>query len=292
MVGWMVGLALGLTGGGGSILAIPLLLYWVHVPFDEAKLISLAAVGLTSMVGAALQSRDGGVRWRAGALLGLGGILTVPLGVFGSRTLDPRWNLGLFAILMVIVALRMWRGGIDLPLGRWSCPQNEQGLPIPTLSCAGKIVAAGSAAGVMAGMFGVGGGFLVVPVLQIVTGMGMERVAATSLVAISVISGTAFLFGLKAGGVVDPAILGLFSLGGGAGMALGIWAKKFFSPLALSRLFAFFAVLAAIYIFFRILAPVEGSMFSFRLNSSFLISQLSPLIPAFWGCSEVWPRGR
>jgi len=252
LVGWVVGLALGLTGGGGSILAVPLLLFWVHTPFGEAKLISLAAVGLTSLVGAALQSRHGSVRWRAGALLGLGGILTVPLGVFGSRALDPRWNLGLFAILMVIVALQMWRGGVDFPLGRWSCPRNEKGLPIPTFSCAGKIVGAGGLAGVLAGMFGVGGGFLVVPALQIVTGMGMERVAATSLVAISVISGAAFLFGLEAGGPVNPTILGLFCLGGGAGMILGIWAKKFCSPLMLSRLFASLTFVAATYIFFHV----------------------------------------
>lgn len=252
IVGCVVGLALGLTGGGGSILAIPLLLYWVHLPFGEAKNISLAAVGLTSLVGAILQSRLGKVRWGAGALLGLGGVLTAPLGVFWGRTLDPRWNLGLFGALMLIVSLRMWRGGMDLPLGRWSCPKNEKGLPIPTLSCAGKIVGAGGLAGILAGMFGVGGGFLVVPSLQIVTGMGMERVAATSLVAISVISGAAFLFGLGAGSPINPTNLGLFCLGGGAGVILGIWGKKFCSSLMLSRLFASLSFVAATYIFFQI----------------------------------------
>jgi uncharacterized membrane protein YfcA len=252
LVGCVVGLALGLTGGGGSILAIPLLLYWVHLPFGEAKMISLAAVGLTSLVGAILQSRLGVVRWRAGAMLGLGGVLAAPVGILWGHALDPQWNLGLFSALMVIVALRMWRGGMDLPLGRWACPRNEQGLPIPTLSCAGKIMAAGSLAGVLAGMFGVGGGFLVVPALQIVTGMGMERVASTSLVAISVISGAAFLFGLGAGGAVDPASLGIFCAGGGAGIALGIWGKKLCSPLILSRLFASLSFLAASYIFFQV----------------------------------------
>ena len=254
LIGWIVGLALGLTGGGGSILAIPLLLYWLHLPFVEAKMVSLAAVGLTSLIGSILQCRYGGVRWSAGALLGLGGILSSPLGFFLGRMLDPRLNFGLFASLMTIVAWRMWRNQMDLPLSRWSCPKNEQGKTNPTLSCAGKILGAGGLAGIMAGMFGVGGGFLVVPALQIVTGMGMERAAATSLVALSAISGGAFFFGLKSGAAVDPAILGLFCLGGGVGMALGIWGKKFCSSVVLSRLFATLAILAALYIFFRLLS--------------------------------------
>jgi uncharacterized membrane protein YfcA len=255
IVGWVVGLALGLTGGGGSILAIPLLLIWVQLPFEEAKQISLAAVALTSLLGAFLQSRCGEVRWRAGILLGLGGVLTAPLGIFWGSALPPRWNLGLFSLLMMAVALRMWRGGTDLPLSRWACPKNQQGLPAPTLSCAGKIVGAGGAAGILAGMFGVGGGFLVVPALQMVTGMGMERVAATSLVAISVISGTAFCLGLPSGTGVSGNLLAWFCLGGGVGMALGIWGKRFFPPLILSRIFGALAFCAAAYMGIQTATP-------------------------------------
>ena len=99
----IVGLSLGLTGGGGSIFAVPLLVYGLGLDFRSSVALSLAVVGLTSAYGAALQARQGHVLWGAGAVLGLGGVLAAPLGAWIGAQMPQRLSLLLFAALMVFI---------------------------------------------------------------------------------------------------------------------------------------------------------------------------------------------
>ena len=105
--GVIVGLSLGLTGGGGSIFAVPLLLYGLGLDFRRAVAVSLAVVGLTALYGAVLQARRGHVLWGAGAVLGLGGVMAAPLGGWIGARLPAQLSLLLFAALMIFIGERM-----------------------------------------------------------------------------------------------------------------------------------------------------------------------------------------
>ena len=172
LYGGIVGLSLGFTGGGGSIFAVPLLVYGLGLDFRSAVALSLAVVGLTAAYGAAIQAREGNVLWRAGAVLGLGGILSAPLGARIGTQMPERLSLLLFAALMAFIGLQMLRrkdAGLDgVPLSWMRCQREAGEKPRFSFSCAGKILGAGALSGLLSGIFGVGGGFLIVPALLIV----------------------------------------------------------------------------------------------------------------------------
>lgn len=238
LCGALVGISLGLTGGGGSIFAVPLLLYVLGLPLRAAVAVSLAVVGLTALYGAFLQR--GSVVWGAGALLGAGGIVGAPLGAWLGRALPDAITLWLFAGLMLFIGVQMWRssGAAEVPLTAFSCRRDPDGVLRFRLSCAGKLVAAGALAGVLSGVFGVGGGFLVVPALLVVTAMPMERALATSLVGIFLISAAAFSANLVSLENFPFPLAGWFLLGGAVGMSGGAVLKSRLSAPLLRRIFA------------------------------------------------------
>ncbi len=255
LFGGAVGLSLGLTGGGGSILAVPLLVYGLGLELRAAVAVSLAVVGLTSLFGAGLQARSGQVLWRAGAILGTGGIIAAPLGARIGALLPDDLVMVLFAILMVIVGLRMAAGGEEreLPVARFACPRDEGGRPRPTPGCIIKLGGAGALTGVLSGIFGVGGGFLLVPALLWVGSARIEHALATSLVAIALISVSGFAANLGAAGGAALSVVLLFAAGGAAGMLLGAAWKRHLSSLVLGRVFAVVAIGAGVYVVAQVL---------------------------------------
>jgi uncharacterized membrane protein YfcA len=106
LYGGIVGIALGLTGGGGSIFAVPLLLYAIGLPLREAVTVSLGVVGLTALYGAGFQRSL--VSWLPGIIFGIGGILGAPAGAWIEVRLPQFWTLMLFAGLMIFIGVRMW----------------------------------------------------------------------------------------------------------------------------------------------------------------------------------------
>lgn len=275
LFGGAMGLSLGLTGGGGSILAVPLLVYGLGLELRAAVAVSLAVVGLTALFGAAIQARSRLVLWRAGALLGAGGIVAAPLGARLGAVLPDDLVLVLFAALMVLVGVRMARcssdhgaadgtgsaggaGGpdtgagakraLEVPVGRLRCPRSEDGMPRPTPSCMAKLAGAGAVAGVLSGFFGVGGGFLLVPALLWVGSVRIEHALATSLVAIALISVSGFAANVGAAGRIALSVAVLFGAGGALGMLAGARLKRHLSPVVLSRVFAAVAVIAGFYV--------------------------------------------
>jgi uncharacterized membrane protein YfcA len=255
LFGALVGFSLGLTGGGGAIFAVPLLVYGLAVPPREAIGISLAAVGATALVGALQRLRAGEVDLRTGVVFGLAGMLGAPLGSWLNGYLPDPLLLGLFACLMAVVAVRMWWQASPhahpTPPGRgpstasYTAPQRRG---VRSARGRGVFAGMGLATGVLSGLFGVGGGFVIVPALVLGSDMPMHRAVATSLVVITLVSAAGVTSYLAAGRPLGWSLASLFVLGGMAGMGLGTWLSRKLPGPQLQQGFAVALVLVAVFI--------------------------------------------
>ena len=248
LYGSIVGIALGLTGGGGSIFAVPLLLYAVGMSLRDAVTVSLAVVGLTALYGAIIQRRL--VNWLPGIILGAGGIVGAPLGALIGARLPEFWTLLLFAALMAAIGVRMWQSanGAEDVDSRFACRRDADGVRRLRGPCILKLLTAGILTGVLSGTFGVGGGFLVVPALLLVTAMPIERALATSLVCIFLISASGFVANLLSVRRLDLELTALFLAGGAIGMTAGAAVKSLLSGPLLKRVFATGVIAVAVWI--------------------------------------------
>jgi uncharacterized protein len=186
-LGVLIGVLLGLLGGGGSILAVPALVYGVGVPLAEAVPMSLLVVGVSAAAALLPRLRHGQVRWAVAGIFGAAGAGAAFAGAAVNRLLDPRLVLIGFAALMVVAAVRMLReqstvgGDCALPGGG----VNWRG-------CLPKAIGAGLVVGFLTGLFGVGGGFLIVPALVLLLGLPMTVATGTSLLIIVINSVAGF----------------------------------------------------------------------------------------------------
>ncbi len=265
--GLVVGFSLGLTGGGGSIFAVPLLVYGLGVDARVAVGVSLAAVGATALFGMLHRLRAGEVEVRTGLIFSAGGVLGAPIGSWIGGHVPPAWLLVLFAGLMLVVAARMWRRAAQYSSEAWvtrvrnhvpgrdergpACRRDPSGMLRMSSRCALLLILVGLGAGVLSGLFGVGGGFVIVPALVFYSGMGIHRAVATSLLAISLISASGVASYLAVGRPLPLGITGLFVLGGVAGMWLGTRVGRRLSGPRLQKLFAAAMVVVACYIVAR-----------------------------------------
>ncbi len=180
MLSLLIGVALGLLGGGGSILTLPILTYVVGMDAKAAIAASLFVVATTSAVGVFAHARAGRVRWRTGVIFGGAGMVGAYLGGRLAAYLPARLLMVLFAVMMVATAVAMLRGR------RTATQGVERELPVV------KVVLEGVVVGVVTGIVGAGGGFLVVPALVLLGGLSMEAAVGTSLVVISLKSFAGF----------------------------------------------------------------------------------------------------
>ncbi len=186
-LGLVIGVLVGLLGGGGSILAVPALVYVVGQPLPQAVTTSLLVVGITAVVALVPRLRSGQIAWRIALVFGAAGAATAVAGAAVNRLLPDDVLLVLFAALMVAAGVRMLR---DTPTTGAACT-TEQGT-VDWRRCLPRTLAGGLAVGFLTGLLGVGGGFLVIPVLVIVLGLSMTSAIATSLVVIAVNSAAGF----------------------------------------------------------------------------------------------------
>jgi len=255
LFGSIVGLSLGLTGGGGAIFAVPLLVYGLTVVPQEAVGVSLAAVGTTALIGALQRLRAQEVDLGTGVLFALAGMAGAPLGLWLSAQIPASLLLVLFALLMLAVAVRMWLmaskpSGQSTPLSA-ACARDEHGRLALTSRCVLVLMAVGLLTGILSGLFGVGGGFIIVPALVLVSGMAMHRAVATSLVVIALVSASGVVSYLMAGRPLNMVLTGLFVVGGIGGMVLGtLWSRKLAGP-ALQQGFAVALVVVAAFVITR-----------------------------------------
>lgn len=231
--GALTGLALGLTGGGGTMLALPFLMHGLGLPVHEAIAVSLVAVGAMALVGALARLRAHQLQLHLGVLFAVAGMLGSPIGALVAHRLpDAVLTVG-FAVLAVLVAVRMWRrahgalptDSAPLPdnalLRHAACRFDPSGRLRLTSQCLRLLIPTGFVTGVISGLFGVGGGFVVVPALVLIAGIDIRQAAATSLLVVALVSlsGAAGAF---AGGVrVDPLLVAVFAAAGVVGLELG-----------------------------------------------------------------------
>ncbi|WP_339908791.1 sulfite exporter TauE/SafE family protein [Symmachiella dynata] len=260
--GLVIGLALGLTGGGGSIFAVPLLVYAMSVPPHEAVGISLAAVGTTAAWGVIQHLRGGQVEVRTGLLFAVTGMLGAPLGTWLNSMMPEKLLMLLFAGLMLAIALRMWRRStasntatektacpadatVESP-NEATCRRDAQGQLQLTSRCAVLLIALGFATGILSGLFGVGGGFVIVPALVLFSGMPIHRAVATSLLVIALISASGIASNLIADRPLDFHIAALFAGGGIVGLSMGTQLGRRISGAALQKGFSMAVVAVAV----------------------------------------------
>ncbi len=196
VLGGIIGLLLALTGAGGGILAVPLLVFVLHRSVVEAAPIGLLAVGLAAAMGAALGLRDGVVRYRAALLIGGIALALAPLGVLAAQRIPNAPLTIAFALVLAFSAWRMWRrsrrpAGTPAPTvhDTLACVIDARdGRLVWTRPCAQALALTGVATGALSGLLGVGGGFVIVPALTRFTELSARSVVATSLAVIALAS--------------------------------------------------------------------------------------------------------
>lgn len=241
--GSLVGFTLGLFGGGGSILAVPLMVYVVGVPSAHLAIgtsaFAVAANAFANLIG---HARLGNVKWRCAGIYSVTGIVGALIGSSFGKMIDGQKLLALFALLMLVVGILMFRkrGAVGNPNAQCSRENIH------------KVIGFGGLTGIFSGFFGIGGGFLIVPGLIASTGMPILYAIGSSLVAVTAFGlTTALNYALS--GYVDWLLAAIFIGGGVVGGMVGAYAAKHLAARkgALNALFAALIFVVAAYMLYR-----------------------------------------
>ncbi|MGA7615100.1 MAG: sulfite exporter TauE/SafE family protein [Thermoanaerobaculia bacterium] len=235
----LVGVSLGLLGGGGSIITVPLLVYVLGVEPHASVGMSLAVVGITSLIGAIVHFRRGTVDGRTGALFAGSGMVAAYFGSRLTRLFSDQGLMLTFAGLMIVIGVLM--------LFRRGTADTEE---TTKKSSAWKALLAGVGVGVLTGALGVGGGFLIVPALVFFGGLGMRQAVGTSLVVIAINCAAGFAGHFGAEGL-DLGITALVAGPAAAGTIVGARLANTISPSSLRKSFAVFVILVAFYLIWK-----------------------------------------
>jgi uncharacterized membrane protein YfcA len=242
--GALVSFLLGLFGGGGSMLALPLLVHVVGVSSPHVAIgISAAAVAANALTNLGIHAHQNMVKWRCAVLFSLSGIAGAAAGAMLGKSVNGHALLALFGILTVVVGSLMLRkprsvGEPDVRLTRRSAP-----------ILAPKLIGLGLAIGAASGFFGIGGGFLITPALMWATDIPLAMAIGSSLVAVSAFGATTAI-SYAASGLMDWSLTAVFALGGLVGGFVGarLTARLAARTSALRPLFAAFVIAAGVYV--------------------------------------------
>ena len=206
LLGLFVGFVLAITGAGGAILSLPLLVFFLHLRMIDAAPISLMAIMLSAGIAAGLGLKSGIVRYKAATLLATFGVLCAPLGVYVAHQLPEKVLATLFSFVLLIVSIRSFQkfqtptlligDDCDDPNG---CDENEKEEPACavnpatsklfwTAPCTKRLILTGGFSGFLSGLLGVGGGFIIVPTLHSISNLETKMIVATSLAVIALVS--------------------------------------------------------------------------------------------------------
>lgn len=241
--GALIGLLLAVFGGGGSVLATPLLIYLVGVRDPHVAIgTAAAAVSVNAVIGLATQARAGTVKWPCATVFGAAGLSGSLIGAQLAKLMDGQVLLTWFGVAMAAVAVSML------------LPQRGQGDPGVRLSrgLTLKLAPIGLLVGLAAGFFGIGGGFLIVPGLMAATGMTLANAGASSLVSVALFGG-ATSASYAASGLVDWPVFTALVVGGGVGALAARPVARVISKHATlgRRLFASMVLVTAAYVMWR-----------------------------------------
>jgi uncharacterized membrane protein YfcA len=255
LLGILVGLVLGLTGAGGSIFAVPLLVIGLGLDLKEATPVALLTVFGATAFGALMAWRAGHICHRAALMIGIAGSVATPAGVYLASLASPHAVYLAFAAVMLIVASRMFLQA-SAPSGRTAaasppdhapraaiCVRDPESKRLSwTSPCALVLGVSGIGTGILSGALGIGAGFVIVPSLRAATPLPMSSVVATSLLAIAIISGSAVVSHLLHGNRIPWLVAAPFLIGA----LLGMWAGRvLIARISGARLQQSFAALMA-----------------------------------------------
>lgn len=232
-----IGLSLGLLGGGGSILTVPILVYAVGMEAKLSIALSLAIVGATSLLGVYGHYRKQNVDLKVAAIFGPFAMAGTYGGARLSVFFSGQTQLIMFALIMLIASVFMLRGRKDTE-------GVEKELNYFLIGVEGIVV------GIITGLVGVGGGFMIVPALVLLTGIPMKKAVGTSLLIISLKSFSGF-FGYIGMVEIPWTFLAMFILFSGGGIFLGTWLVQFVSQKNLKKTFGIFLILMGLFILYK-----------------------------------------
>jgi uncharacterized membrane protein YfcA len=265
LFGALVGVILGLTGAGGAIIAVPLLVFGLQLPLTEAVPVALLAVSVSAALGTLLALKEGKVRYRAAGFIALTGALTSPVGIYVARQIPDAALRLLFAAVLGYIAIKMFRrsGNHYAKAPTASSPATPcqlddfSGRLIWDAHCARLLALSGIAVGFLSGLLGVGGGFIIVPALQKATLLHMRTIVPTSLAVIALVSGAGAFSAALAGSmnwlIALPFVAGAVT----AMLTAGRFADRFTGP-GLQKSFAILAAVVATGMGIKAIAVVTG----------------------------------
>ena len=251
-LGLLIGISLGLIGGGGSILTVPIFVYVFGIEAKSAIAMSLAVVGLTSLVGAVQHWRAGNVNIRVALIFGSVAMVGTWLGARLAVFFTGAAQLTLFAAVMLLSAWFMLKPSKDA-----AQQEGSEGDANPALASTGMaelklplIIVEGLAVGILTGLVGVGGGFLVVPALVLLGKVPMKQAIGTSLLVIALKSASGFA-GYLGTVPVDWSFMGSFAVLAVAGIFIGTALVKHVSGALLKKIFATFLLVMGAFILYQ-----------------------------------------
>jgi uncharacterized protein len=249
-LGIAIGLSLGLVGGGGSVLAVPALVYLLGESAHSATTTSLVVVAAAALAGGIVHTHVGRVCWRHAIALAVPATGAILAGTAANAAVGGNLLLGLFAPIMLVAALVTWRraAAADGARATGACPPLRPG----------RDALAGAALGLLTGFFGVGGGFVVVPMLALALGFPLRSAIGTSLVIVCAVSLIALVAHLAAGNTLDPGITSALTASCVAGAVAGARLAPRFSRETLARGFA--GVVAAVALYLIVSTTVLGGI--------------------------------
>jgi uncharacterized membrane protein YfcA len=252
-LGILVGLLMGLTGAGGGILSVPLLVFALHLSVAEAAPVALSAIALAAGVGALLGLKNKILRYKAAGFMAIFGLLLSPVGLWLAQHVPNGPLLILFSLTLFYSSTNLYRQARREILGTTDTADKPPpclldpsiGKLAWNIPCARALMISGGVAGFLSGLLGVGGGFVIVPALKRYTDLPVQSIVATSLGVLAIVSAGGAVFSAAAGNL-DLLLAAPFSLGALAGLLIGgVFGKKISGP-RLQQIFAALTFVVAI----------------------------------------------
>ena len=260
-LGMFIGILMGLTGAGGGILSVPLLVFAFHMPISQAGPIALTAIALSAGVGALIGLHTKVLRYKAAMFMAIFGLLLSPFGLWVAQRAPNTPMLLVFSAVLIYVSSNMFIQATQTIAGKppaLTKPPPCQldmsiGKLIWTVPCARALMLSGACAGFLSGLLGVGGGFIIVPSLKKFTDLPMKAIVATSLGVLAIVSTGGAAISLVSG-TLDLSIAIPFSGGSLLGLLIGKILERKMSGPRVQQIFSVFTFLVALSLIYKCMA--------------------------------------
>jgi uncharacterized membrane protein YfcA len=253
-LGLFIGLLMGLTGAGGGIVAVPALVYFLHLNIAEAGPIALMAVASSAGIGALIAYRNKTLRYKAALLIGLAGLTTAPFGLWLAHQVPNRPLAALFGLILIGISMDFFLKKIFGEDGAKSKPNNNAICQLNNTTgklswakpCFVTLLSVGAVSGFLSGLLGVGGGFVIVPALRRYTNLATNSIISASLGVMAIIAiGSSGISALA--GTLNLPIATIFSVGAIIGLLISRQLSQNLNPLRIQQIFASFTFLVGMY---------------------------------------------